>query len=214
MTGYHPPPPDHLGHVFGDVHGLLTAVCWKFGPFLLSEPVRGSHLFSPAHPHSEGLRSQYSNTFTPVFTLVQCTLVFAGVLLLPAALGLPRLLPRPAHPPKCCVITTRKRQRRQRRRRTRQGPEQQRRSTAEHHGADPLAGSPGRHPAVLFLHPVSLQSLGHAGSPDLRRQLEIPDLHRPGTTSRRCLSFESMKDARRTGGGGSRCSAGGGTTGR
>lgn len=53
----------------------------------------------------------------------------------------------------------------------------------EHHGADPLAGSPGRHPAVLLLHPLPLQSAGHAGTPDLRRQLEVPDLHRPGRTS-------------------------------
>lgn len=77
--------------------------------------------------------------------------------------------------------------------RQRQGPEEQGggdASTAEHHGAHPLAGSPRRHPLVLFLHPVSLQSLGHAGSPDLRRQLEIPDLHRPGTNSRCGFSFE------------------------
>lgn len=56
---------------------------------------------------------------------------------------------------------------------------------SEQHGADPVAGAARRHPAVLLLHPVPLQGAGHARAPDLRRQLEVPDLHRPGERARR-----------------------------
>ena len=48
------------------------------------------------------------------------------------------------------------------------------------HGAYPLSGAAGGDPAVLLLHPVQLQGHRNALASDLRRQLEIPDVHRSG----------------------------------
>lgn len=48
------------------------------------------------------------------------------------------------------------------------------------HGACPLSGAAGGDPAVLLLYPVQLQGHRNALAPDLRRELEIPDVHRSG----------------------------------
>lgn len=45
------------------------------------------------------------------------------------------------------------------------------------HGACPLPGAAGGHPAVLLLYPVQLQGHRNALASDLRRELEIPDVH-------------------------------------